>query len=196
MSRRSPRERPVGIAAVRTQADLDRLEQDKQNAFEAIEQLKMAARQIDRLNGPECWDRGIARSCLEACLALSRDVLDKEEQSGEITIVDASIVSTVLGDLIAHLDELSAGRSDKRLRPERGGASRTHDNNDANFKLSARAFVNALSTKYREEGHNDYRARARRDVAREFAEMGIRFHEKDISTTLLESWEKRRNDRR
>jgi len=196
MTRGDKQANSSGIASIATQKDLDRPERDQLRAFEAIKKLRTAANRIEQLNGPESWDRPIARQSLNACLDLCREILDQKERIGNIVVETPNVISIVLDELIAHLNDLDFGRSDKRMRPKAGGSSRTHDSNDVEFKNFALISVELLSQKHKEAGMSGFRARARQEVADAYSSLGILFRDRPITPKLLLSWAKRRNDRR
>jgi hypothetical protein len=160
----------------------------------AVDAFREEANQIQPLNGPDEWDRDILRDALSALLPLAAVVLDREEQAGEVVIVHQHVVTAAVGGAITHLNELALGRSDHRLRPAAGGASRTHSANVHDYKRSILVMVDLIARREQQAGHRDYKARARRDVAEVLA--GALVDGKPVDAKRIESWEKRRKDPR
>lgn len=113
-------------------------------------------------------------------------------------IIAVSKHSEVLEDVITHFRQAAWGTMDRRLAPtSEGSAGAAHDDALIELKRHALGLVDYISRRERANGRKDPVAEARRQVANVYQEAGIKAqttrkgNPRDITPTLLESWEKR-----
>ena len=158
-------------------------------------QLNLGLASIQYPKSGRWEDRETAIAVLEVLADYLSAISD--EEMGD-NIIAASRHTEVIEDVITHFRQASWGTMDRRLAPtSEGSAGAAHDDSIIELKMHALRLVDCISQRERANGRKDPVAEARRQVAKVYQEIGIKVQIsrkgklKDITPTLLESWEKR-----
>lgn len=144
-------------------------------------------------------DRWEDRETAIAVLEVLADYLSaiSDEEMGD-NVIAVSKHTEVIEDVIRHFRQATWGTMDRRLAPtSEGSAGAAHDDALIELKRHALGLVDYISRRERENRRKDPVAEARRQVAKVYQEAGIKAQTtrkgepRDITPTLLESWEKR-----